>query len=74
MSLRWLLRSLNSKTIKTMNKTNEREFSTWAVTGTYHGSLIITTSEGLARSEFHRLWGGESIIHIKRLAYSGVLA
>lgn len=74
MSLNWLLQSLNLKTVNKMNKTTERELRTWAVTGTYHGSLVIASSEGRARAEFHREWNGESIIHIKLLNYSGTLS
>jgi len=39
---------------------------TWAVTGTYHGSLIESKTEGEARRAFHKHYNGETIIHIKR--------
>lgn len=34
----------------------------WAVTGTFHGSIIYAPSEGEARRTFHRYYNGESII------------
>lgn len=40
---------------------------TFAVTGTFHGSIIYAKSEGDARRAFHEIWNGESIIHIKQL-------
>lgn len=39
----------------------------WAVTGTFHGSLVEAKSEGDARRMFHQAWNGESILHIKEL-------
>jgi hypothetical protein len=38
----------------------------WAVTGTFHGSIIEAETEGEARRIFHKHYNGESIIHIKR--------
>jgi len=38
----------------------------WAVTGTFHGSIIEADTEGEARRIFHNHYNGESIIHIKR--------
>jgi hypothetical protein len=38
----------------------------WAVTGTFHGSIIEADTEGEARRIFHKHYNGESIIHIKR--------
>ena len=38
----------------------------WAVTGTYHGSLIDAKTEGDARRRFHEYYNGESIIHIRK--------
>jgi hypothetical protein len=35
---------------------------TYAVTGTWHGSIILANSEGEARRIFHRHYNGESII------------
>ena len=43
----------------------DRKVRTYAVTGTYHGSIIYATSEGDARRTFHDYWGGESIIDLK---------
>jgi CheY-specific phosphatase CheX len=41
----------------------------YAVTGTFHGSIIYSNSEGEARKIFHKFYNGESIIHIKKLDY-----
>ena len=38
----------------------------WAVTGTFHGSIIEAETEGEARRIFHKYYNGESIIHIKK--------
>jgi hypothetical protein len=38
----------------------------WAVTGTFHGSIIEAETEGEARRIFHRHYNGESITHIKK--------
>lgn len=35
----------------------------FAVTGTFHGSIVDAESEGEARRIFHRYYNGESIIH-----------
>lgn len=40
-------------------------FRTFAVTGTFHGSLIVSRSEGNARRAFHQAWGGESIVSLR---------
>lgn len=37
----------------------------FAVTGTFHGSIIEADTEGAARRAFHKFYNGESIIHIK---------
>jgi len=37
----------------------------YAVTGTFHGSIVFAKSEGEARRIFHKKWDGESIINIK---------
>jgi hypothetical protein len=43
---------------------------TYAVTGTFHGSIVIASSEGEARRIFHDVYNGESILHItKKLTY-----
>jgi hypothetical protein len=38
--------------------------NTYAVTGTYHGSIIFALTEGDARRRFHAQYNGESITHI----------
>ena len=38
----------------------------WAVTGTFHGSIIEAETEGEARKIFHKHYNGESITHIKK--------
>lgn len=40
----------------------------YAVTGTFHGSLVACYSEGEARRLFHKAWNGESITHIKEIS------
>lgn len=42
---------------------------TWAVTGTFHGSIVYAPTEGLARKAFHEFYRGESIIHIRLTTY-----
>jgi len=37
----------------------------YAVTGTFHGSIIQCKTEGEARRIFHKYYKGESIIHLK---------
>ena len=39
----------------------------YAVTGTFHGSIIEAKSEGEARRAFHKFYNGESIVHVKCL-------
>lgn len=39
----------------------------YAVTGTFHGSIIWCDSEGQARRIFHQAWNGESIIKVKNI-------
>ena len=41
----------------------------YAVTGTFHGSIIEANSEGEARRMFHKLYNGESIIHLVKRKY-----
>jgi hypothetical protein len=41
----------------------------FAVTGTYHGSIVEAKTEGEARRAFHRYYGGESIINMRELKY-----
>ena len=38
----------------------------WAVTGTFHGSIIEAETEGEARRIFHKHYNGESITHVKK--------
>ena len=40
----------------------------FAVTGTYHGSIIECKSEGEARRMFHKAWNGESILLVKNIS------
>ena len=37
---------------------------TYAVTGTFHGSIVIADSEGEARRIFHKFYNGESILSV----------
>lgn len=46
-----------------------RVAKTYAVTGTYHGSIISAYSEGDARRAFHNVYNGESILSVKLLTY-----
>jgi hypothetical protein len=39
----------------------------YAVTGTYHGSIITAYTEGDARRAFHKYYNGESILYIKTI-------
>lgn len=41
----------------------------FAVTGTFHGSIVFAKTEGEARRAFHKHYNGESIIEVKRLKY-----
>jgi len=43
---------------------------TYAVTGTIHGSIIHSNSEGGARRTFHKFYNGESIINIEPIHYN----
>jgi len=45
---------------------NAKELKAFAVTGTFHGSIVYAYSEGDARRAFHKAWNGESIIIIKQ--------
>lgn len=42
------------------------ELKTFAVTGTFHGSLVEAPSEGDARRLFHKYYNGESILYISQ--------
>ncbi len=39
---------------------------TYAVTGTFHGSIVYATTEGNARRAFHAYYNGESILCVKK--------
>jgi hypothetical protein len=41
----------------------------FAVTGTFHGSIVFALSEGEARRCFHLKYNGESILSIYRRKY-----
>lgn len=41
----------------------------FAITGTFHGSIIYAKCEGDARKAFHKFYRGESILTIKILKY-----
>lgn len=41
---------------------------TYAVTGTFHGSIVEADSEGAARRAFHKMYNGESILHVKDIS------
>jgi hypothetical protein len=59
----------------TINSVSNKNFSPvkpdlcWAVTGTFHGSIVYAKSEGDARRAFHKHYNGESITHIKITQY-----
>lgn len=42
----------------------------YAVTGTFHGSIIHCNNEGEARRLFHKTYNGESITHLKDISKS----
>ena len=42
---------------------------TYAVTGTFHGSIIEAYSEGEARKIFHKHYNGESILVVKNISH-----
>ena len=41
----------------------------FAVTGTFHGSIVYANSEGEARRLFHKKYNGESITHLVERNY-----
>ena len=55
-----------------MNEQTPKEIpiKTYAVTGTFHGSIVEARSEGEARRIFHKQYNGESITHIKLRKYN----
>jgi len=44
----------------------KRTHIAWAVTGTFHGSIVEAETEGEARRIFHKYYNGESIIDIRK--------
>jgi hypothetical protein len=54
------------KTSNLPQKPPLQQTACWAVTGTFHGSIIEAETGGEARRIFHKHYNGESIIHIKR--------
>jgi len=56
--LGWLFKKLNN-------------MNTYAVTGTFHGSIVYAKSEGEARRAFHTKYNGESIISVKKTTWFG---
>ena len=40
----------------------------FAITGTYHGSIVYASCEGEARKIFHKTYGGESILVVKDIS------
>ena len=51
----------------------ERIPTVFAVTGTFHGSLIEADHEGEARRKFHRNYKGESILCVKDRGYRALI-
>lgn len=43
--------------------------NTYAVTGTFNGSIVYAKSEGDARRAFHKKYSGESILSVKKLKF-----
>ncbi len=43
--------------------------NTYAVTGTFHGSIIYCHTEGEARRIFHAKYNGESILSVSKKKY-----
>ena len=41
----------------------------FAVTGTFHGSIVECYTEGDARRAFHKFWNGESILQVKDISH-----
>jgi len=55
-----------NKTTNMANETDNRSVYSYAVTGTFHGSIVEAKSEGEARRIFHKYYNGESITHIHK--------
>jgi hypothetical protein len=45
---------------------------TYAVTGTFHGSIVFAKNEGEARRIFHHHYKGESILYVKDISNSNL--
>ena len=43
----------------------DKPLKTYAVTGTFHGSIVYAKTEGDARRAFHKKYNGESITNLK---------
>ena len=43
--------------------------NTYAVAGTFYGSIVYAKSEGDARRAFHKRYNGESIVYIRLVSY-----
>ncbi len=65
----------NNKQSKSGNsaKLPSRGTTIYAVTGTFHGSLVEAHSEGEARRLFHKAYNGESITHVIKRGYAALL-
>lgn len=50
---------------KKKTKSTRLENQSYSITGTYHGAIIFSPTEGLARKEFHRRYNGESIVYVR---------
>ncbi len=46
---------------------NDNQQKVFAVTGTFHGSIVYAKNEGDARRAFHWKYNGESITEVKEL-------
>jgi hypothetical protein len=47
----------------------QKQILVFAVTGTFHGSIVEAENEGEARRIFHKHYNGESILHIKNISH-----
>lgn len=43
-----------------------RKLIEFRITGTFHGATCFAYSEGQARRSFHKIYGGESILSVKK--------
>lgn len=44
----------------------------FAVTGTFHGSIIWCKNEGEARKIFQEIWNGKSILIVKNITKNNI--